>query len=485
MQEFFNNPAALLGLGGAAGVLGIYWRKVVDLLKGLKRIVFKEIIIDVSKYYYYRWLNEEFYYLSNDPKIYLHRRLTVSLATNNITGIGYIKKFTNSLLLHKSKKWFIWVSVDYKSEDVTVTYIKFIVTPKQILDSLGKVYLRDYKRSSYSDNSRKKTYTTDIRVTHNTGSSRQIKTGSLSEDSGSDPNNRNDFHKEVLYPHHQHYNIYHNGKIYPSIKNYEEKGLFYNVEIYGEKPPKEINSSYVLSNELLAIENEIFNWSSFTYMRIIASLGMPHKRGYLLAGPPGTGKSSFIVHISMLLHCSVEVFYLDTFNSTDFLSKIKDIKDSSTMTIVVFEEIDNIFNGRERVNTSHNKTDLTFDTLLTAVDGVDMKTNSSILYFFTTNHIDRIDPALLRPGRIDKVIHFSLPSKEVLQGIADNIFNKVKEHSIIEDIIKQGIDLDKEASKMIEEALELNYTNAQFEDKCKTYLVDLITQIQLTKQIKQ
>ena len=50
-------------------------------------------------------------------------------------------------------------------------------------------------------------------------------------------------------------------------------------------------------------------------------------------------------------------------------------------------------------------------------------------------------------------------------------------------IIKQGIDLDKESAKLIEEALKLGYTNAQFEDKCKTYLVDLITQIQLNREL--
>merc|ERR1719273_262855 len=142
--------------------------------------------------------------------------------------------------------------------------------------------------------------------------------------------------------------------------------------------------------------------------------GVPYRRGWLLYGPPGCGKTSFITALAGELEYSICVLNLsDRAMSDDRLQHR--LADAPENSIILLEDIDAAFVSREmndqsidskeldkkRMNESayQGLNRLTFSGLLNAIDGV-TSTEGRIL-FMTTNYVERLDPALIRPGRVD------------------------------------------------------------------------------------
>lgn len=125
--------------------------------------------------------------------------------------------------------------------------------------------------------------------------------------------------------------------------------------------------------------------------------GIPYRRGYLLYGPPGTGKSSAVLAIASALKMDIAILSLA--NSTlddDELCQL--LSNCPANSVVLIEDIDCVFIERTATEDKQNK--LTFSGLLNAIDGV--AAGEGRILFATTNHIERLDPALIRPGRIDR-----------------------------------------------------------------------------------
>jgi chaperone BCS1 len=128
-----------------------------------------------------------------------------------------------------------------------------------------------------------------------------------------------------------------------------------------------------------------------------ARLGVPHRWGVLLDGPPGNGKSSLALALAGELRSPLYVLSLGDPNlSDDRLQSLMAAVPAGS--VVSAEDVDAIFEGRER--QAENK--LTFSGLLNAIDGP-LASEGRIL-ILTTNRIDVLDPALIRPGRIDRRI---------------------------------------------------------------------------------
>ncbi|CAH1117802.1 unnamed protein product [Phaedon cochleariae] len=130
--------------------------------------------------------------------------------------------------------------------------------------------------------------------------------------------------------------------------------------------------------------------------------GIPYRRGYLLYGPPGCGKSSYITALAGELGFSICVLNLSERSlSDDRLNHLLSV--APQQSIILLEDIDAAFTSRE--DTAQQKAAfegmnrVTFSGLLNCLDGV-ASTEARIL-FMTTNYIDRLDPALIRPGRVD------------------------------------------------------------------------------------
>nr|CAD7428995.1 unnamed protein product [Timema monikensis] len=131
-------------------------------------------------------------------------------------------------------------------------------------------------------------------------------------------------------------------------------------------------------------------------------LGIPYRRGYLLHGPPGCGKSSYITALAGELQFGICVLNLSERGLTDDrLNHLLSVAPQNS--IVLLEDVDAAFSSREdsmQAKAAYEGLNrVTFSGLLNCLDGV-ASTEARIL-FMTTNYLDRLDPALIRPGRVD------------------------------------------------------------------------------------
>ena len=126
--------------------------------------------------------------------------------------------------------------------------------------------------------------------------------------------------------------------------------------------------------------------------------GIPYRRGYLLYGPPGSGKTSFIQALAGELDYNICILNLSENNLTD--DRLNHLMNHiPERSVLLLEDIDAAFNKREQSDESGFTSGVTFSGLLNALDGV--ASAEECITFMTTNHPEKLDPALLRPGRVD------------------------------------------------------------------------------------
>ena len=173
-----------------------------------------------------------------------------------------------------------------------------------------------------------------------------------------------------------------------------------------------------------------------------AERGIPYRRGILLHGPPGSGKSSFIQALAGSLDYNICVLNLSERGMTD--DKLNHLLvNAPERSFILLEDVDAAFSGRNQSDETGFTANVTFSGLLNAVDGVASSTSQRIL-FMTTNHIEKLDPALIRPGRVDlkellgdatayqvqtlfsRFYAGSLPAQE-LQSLEDKLVEQMQE----------------------------------------------------------
>eukprot|EP00775_Hariotina_reticulata_P013700 gene13700-13822_t len=124
--------------------------------------------------------------------------------------------------------------------------------------------------------------------------------------------------------------------------------------------------------------------------------GIPYRRGYLLYGPPGTGKTSLVMALAGSLLLEIYVVTLSSPSMTD--EGLRHLLNSAgARSILLLEDVDAAFVDRSAGGGGAAR--LTFSGLLNAIDGV--AAQEGRLLFMTTNHIERLSNALIRPGRVD------------------------------------------------------------------------------------
>ena len=154
--------------------------------------------------------------------------------------------------------------------------------------------------------------------------------------------------------------------------------------------------------------------------------GIPYQLGILLYGPPGTGKTSIIKAIASYLN--YPVYYLPT-------SKLNKIEiASSTLpknSLLIIEDIDCNFFVQDRNKKTQDKNDNSIDIMedfasiglseiLNSLDGM-FSAHGRIL-IATTNHIEKLDSALIRPGRIDLKLEITYINYEILKDFIASFF---------------------------------------------------------------
>ncbi|KAL4367760.1 hypothetical protein GQ457_05G010230 [Hibiscus cannabinus] len=173
-------------------------------------------------------------------------------------------------------------------------------------------------------------------------------------------------------------------------------------------------------------------------------LGKPWKRGYLLYGPPGTGKSTMVAAMANLLNYDIYDLELTTVKNNTELRKL--LTETSSKSIIVIEDIDcsldvtgernkqrSKTNEKEKSPVNENTSKVTLSGLLNFIDGTWSACGTGRIFVFTTNHVNKLDPALIRRGRMDMHIELSYCSFEGFKMLAKNYLD-LDSHELFEKI---------------------------------------------------
>ncbi|XP_038716257.1 AAA-ATPase ASD, mitochondrial-like [Tripterygium wilfordii] len=184
-----------------------------------------------------------------------------------------------------------------------------------------------------------------------------------------------------------------------------------------------------------------------------ARIGRAWKRGYLLFGPPGTGKSTMIAAMANLLNYDVYDLELTAVKDNTELRRL--LIETSSKSIIVIEDIDCSLDltgqrrkkkekeeeggvekeklGKEEKESKPSQ--VTLSGLLNFIDGLWSACGGERLIVFTTNHVEKLDPALIRKGRMDNHIQltycrfeaFKVLAKNYLQLESHDLFSRIDE----------------------------------------------------------
>ncbi|KAI8554245.1 hypothetical protein RHMOL_Rhmol05G0083500 [Rhododendron molle] len=176
-------------------------------------------------------------------------------------------------------------------------------------------------------------------------------------------------------------------------------------------------------------------------------VGKAWKRGYLLFGPPGTGKSSLIAAMANYLNFDVYDLELTDIRGN---SQLRDLLISTAnRSILVVEDIDCSIELQDRKvaalkaarpmamdpfgHSVHGSAGITLSGMLNFIDGLWSSCGDERIIIFTTNHKEKLDAALLRPGRMDVHIHMSYCTPCGFKMLAKNYLG-ITEHPLFSDI---------------------------------------------------
>ncbi|KAL6295667.1 hypothetical protein ACE6H2_003809 [Prunus campanulata] len=166
-------------------------------------------------------------------------------------------------------------------------------------------------------------------------------------------------------------------------------------------------------------------------------VGKAWKRGYLLFGLPGTGKSSLVA--AMANYLKFDIFDLDLKEVQCNSDLRRLLIGTKSRSILVIEDIDCSVELKNRDAENEPKTveddKITLSGLLNFIDGLWSTCGEERIIVFTTNRKDRLDPALLRPGRMDLHIHLSYCTFSGFKTLAYN-YLRIQEHPLFGDIEK-------------------------------------------------
>lgn len=194
-----------------------------------------------------------------------------------------------------------------------------------------------------------------------------------------------------------------------------------------------------------------------------AQIGIPWRRGYLLYGPPGTGKTSVAFALAGELHLNLCCLSLTNPKLNDqTISTL--LQKTPARSLILIEDVDAFFTARRKQD---DRIEVSFSGLLNALDGVAAQEGRII--FLTTNHRELLDPALIRPGRIDVEFELGLASHEQIvsmflrfhpehQEMADELVGSIPEHLLSPAQLQQALLQNAEPKAAIEAIRALTMT---------------------------
>ncbi len=198
---------------------------------------------------------------------------------------------------------------------------------------------------------------------------------------------------------------------------YKQDSVFIsNSETYGGKKLKRRLDSIFTDGD---VQKELYeDIKKFLDNReLYKKLNYPYNYCALLHGVPGSGKSSTLLALATELNRNITYINLASASATKLL---KQLNDSPNETLFVFEDIDAITTKSTARRSKNDKTvkemlgddmllkSLSLSDLLNITDG--LLASDGTICLFTTNHIEKLDQAFLRAGRMNKIVEYKYMS---------------------------------------------------------------------------
>ncbi len=268
--------------------------------------------------------------------------------------------------------------------------------------------------------------------------------------------------------------------IIKSSNVYENK-VKINFQWYTNKRDKRyLNTIYTNNNEQYSVLDDIKSF--IESRRFYTENNIPYKRNYLFYGKPGTGKTSLIFALASELNYDIKIIDLGSFS--DLNSLLYQIYNCSPNTFLVFEDIDAMntkFEERKEhclepvkpdnkdntlvEPTSNNTKGISLSILLNLLDG--LYTKEGMISFFTTNHIENLDSAFLRDGRMDyklemEDLNYNSILSIVHNKISDDIKLNIDKNSKINPATLQEIIIQRMLSNISDEEIVKRIENNSF-----------------------
>ncbi|CAD6269508.1 unnamed protein product [Miscanthus lutarioriparius] len=224
-------------------------------------------------------------------------------------------------------------------------------------------------------------------------------------------------------------------------------------------------------------------------------VGKPWKRGYLLYGPPGTGKSTMIVAMANFLDYDVYDLELTAVKNNTELRKL--FIETTGKSIIVVEDIDCSVDltGKRKDKKAEKKADadsddkpklpmepdkdegskMTLSGLLNFIDGLWSACGGERIIIFTTNHKDKLDPALIRRGRMDRHIQMSYCRFRAFKVLAKNYLD-VEEHELFGQIAQLLEETDMSPADVAENLMPMSKKKKRDANACFEGLVEALKQ---------
>jgi hypothetical protein len=185
--------------------------------------------------------------------------------------------------------------------------------------------------------------------------------------------------------------------------------------------------------------------------------GVPYRRGYLFEGPPGNGKTSLA--LALASHFSRPVYALNLGSIANDDQLIEAVADVPEHGVLLLEDIDAAKASAARATEPvalvpgqpqpNEKREISLSALLNVIDGVFSRDGRILI--MTTNHPEKVDPALIRPGRADRrEVIGPLGAKEI-KVMCDRFFGSPYQAHMFANSVRAPISAAELQERLVQE----------------------------------
>ena len=219
---------------------------------------------------------------------------------------------------------------------------------------------------------------------------------------------------------------------------------------HGWKKSRSLDSIFLKDGMMESIVQDFRKFTSQKTVSFYTRHGVPFRRAYLFHGAPGTGKTSTIRALAGNLNLSACFLELGDDNMTN--SHLQQaLRTLPLPAMLVIEDIDVVFTPSR--DAKNPRSPLTFSGLLNALDG--LVSTDGILSIMTTNHLEKLDPALIRPGRVDRRFEFEKPKNKQFAQMFRSFYPDEEDAEYAQQFADSVIGRPEKEAKSIATLMEL------------------------------